>query len=47
VASRMFESPVMDRAYFMRLADTFRSPHLWKRENTQWALRHTVWQPPA
>ena len=41
-ASRMFESPTMDRDYFMRLADSFRSPHLWKRENGQWKLRHTV-----
>jgi len=32
----------MDRDYFMRLADAFRSPHLWKRENGQWKLRHTV-----
>ncbi|MES3002069.1 MAG: N-acetyl sugar amidotransferase [Pseudomonadota bacterium] len=44
-ATKMFESPVMDRDYFMRLADTFRSPHLWKREGNEWKLRHTVWQP--
>ena len=41
-ASKMFESPVMDRDYFMRLADTFRSPHLWKLDQGQWKLRHTV-----
>ena len=41
-ASRMFESPLMDRDYFMRLADTFRSPHLWRLESGQWKLRHTV-----
>lgn len=41
-ASQMFESPVMDRHYFMRLADNFRSPHLWKREADHWKLRHTV-----
>jgi hypothetical protein len=46
-ASKMFESPVMDGDYFMRLADTFRSPHLWKRDGGQWKLRHTVWQQPA
>jgi len=44
VASRMFEQPVMDREYFDALADSFRSPHLWKRENGEWKLRHTVWQ---
>lgn len=42
-ASKMFEQPVMDRAYFMHLADTFRSPHLWKHENGEWKLRQTVW----
>ena len=44
VASRMFEQPVMDRRYFDQLTDTFRSPHLWRFENGQWKLRHTVWQ---
>jgi N-acetyl sugar amidotransferase len=43
-ASTQFAQPVMDRDYFMALADRFRSPHLWKREGGKWALRHTVWQ---
>ncbi|HSV44332.1 MAG TPA: N-acetyl sugar amidotransferase, partial [Ramlibacter sp.] len=43
-ASKMFEQPQMDRDYFLRLADSFRSPHLWRREGDQWKLRHTVWQ---
>lgn len=42
VASKMFESPIMDRNYFMALADTFRSPHLWKQEDGQWKVRHQV-----
>ncbi|MDF2439445.1 MAG: hypothetical protein JWN98_429 [Abditibacteriota bacterium] len=42
-ASRMFEQPIMDKDYFMSLADQFRSPHLWQRENSQWKLRHAVW----
>jgi len=41
-ASQMFEQPTMDRQYFDRLADHFRSPHLWKWEN-EWKLRHAVW----
>jgi N-acetyl sugar amidotransferase len=41
-AAKMFERPIMDRGYFMALADQFRSPHLWKRENGVWKLRHTV-----
>src|SRR5262245_39061714 len=43
-ASRRFEQPIMDREYFMHLADRFRSPHLWKRENGEWRLRHTAWE---
>ncbi len=43
-ASRMFEQPVMDRDYFMALADQFRSPHLWKNEFGVWKLRHTVFE---
>jgi N-acetyl sugar amidotransferase len=27
---------------FLELCDRFRSPHLWKQENGQWILRHTV-----
>lgn len=42
VASQMFEQPVMDREYFMNMANRFRSPHLWKKENGMWKLRHTV-----
>jgi N-acetyl sugar amidotransferase len=44
VASKMFEQPVMDREYFMALADQFRSPHLWKQDNGVWKLRHTVYE---
>ncbi|MDT8903845.1 N-acetyl sugar amidotransferase [Anaeroselena agilis] len=44
IAHRMFEQPIMDRDYFMALADQFRSPHLWKRENDTWKLRHTVYE---
>ena len=42
-ASQMFENPEMDRDYFMSLADSFRSPHIWKYENGAWALRHACW----
>src|SRR5262245_18335222 len=42
-AAKMFEQPMMDRTYFMHLTDRFRSPHLWKREDGQWTLRHAVW----
>lgn len=43
-ASKMFEQPIMDRDYFTRLTDTFRSPHLWKWQDGEWRLRHAVWQ---
>lgn len=42
VASKKFEQPNMDRAYFERLTDRFRSPHLWKFEGNHWKLRRTV-----
>lgn len=43
-ASRQFESPIMDRAYFDALANRFRSPHLWAYEDGKWQLRRTVFQ---
>lgn len=43
VASKMFEQPVMTREYFEALTDSFRSPHIWKRENGKWKLRRTVY----
>lgn len=43
IASSMFEQPIMDRSYFNRLADTFRSPHLWSFEDDEWKLRHPLW----
>ena len=41
-AFRQFKHPVMNRAYFMKLADAFRSPHLWKKEKGEWKLRYQV-----
>ena len=43
LASRKFKQPMMNREYFMQLADQFRSPHLWKKAGGRWKLRHTVW----
>jgi N-acetyl sugar amidotransferase len=42
-ASKMFEQPNMDMDYFMSLADSFRSPHLWHLDGGKWKLRHTSW----
>lgn len=28
---------------FFEIADKFRSPHLWKKVNGDWRLRHAVW----
>ena len=42
-ASKMFEQPLMDRAYFNDLTDQFRSPHLWFYEDGLWRLRKTLW----
>ena len=32
----------MDSAYFSTLADSFRSPHLWEKNGSDWILRHQV-----
>ncbi|MFW0778156.1 MAG: N-acetyl sugar amidotransferase [Rickettsiales bacterium] len=40
-----FKNPVMTRESFMALVDEFRSPHLWKHENGEWKLRHSVYNP--
>lgn len=40
-AAKMFEQPIMDRDYFLHLADRFRSPHLWAW-NDGWTLRHRL-----
>ncbi len=42
VASKMFEQPVIDKNYFLKLSDTYRPAHLWKFENGQWSLRHPI-----
>jgi N-acetyl sugar amidotransferase len=43
-AAREFETPIMTREGFLDLADQFRSPHLWRRdENGDWVLSHAVW----
>jgi N-acetyl sugar amidotransferase len=44
-AFKQFDDPVMTKESFLRLADRFRSPHLWMKVDGQWKLRHTVWQP--
>ena len=41
-ASTMFKQPIMNREYFMALADQFRSPHLWEKNGGQWKLKHQV-----
>ena len=43
LASKQFEQPIMDRQYFENLADSFRSPHLWKFDQGSWQLRRSVW----
>ncbi|MBM4357062.1 MAG: N-acetyl sugar amidotransferase [Deltaproteobacteria bacterium] len=43
VASKCFDEPIFSKDRYLRLAADFRSPHLWKYENGEWGLRHTVW----
>lgn len=44
IASKQFSHPIMDRDYFDRLAESFRSPHLWQKKSNQWHLRRAVWR---
>ena len=46
-AADCFEQPWMDLAYFMHLADRFRSPHLWQYQGGRWSLRHTPFEGPS
>jgi N-acetyl sugar amidotransferase len=45
VASKQFRKPVMTKESFLELADTFRSPHLWRKDGGKWVLRHKVSDP--
>jgi N-acetyl sugar amidotransferase len=47
VASKALAEPIMTKDAFIALADNFRSPHLWQREDGAWKLRHNVWETPA
>ena len=42
LASRQFEQPVIDREYFMALANRFRSPHIWQHTDGGWKLRKAI-----
>jgi len=41
-AHAMFESPRVDKEYFMQLANSFRSPHLWQQQGDEWKLKYQV-----
>lgn len=41
-AFKKLAHPEMNREYFEELADKFRSPHLWKKENGIWKPRYQV-----
>ncbi len=43
VAHDAFAEPIMTKESFQRLADDFRSPHLWTKESGEWKLRHVIW----
>ncbi len=47
IAAGRFEQPLVDRAYFDRLTDKFRSPHIWQLQDDAWRLRRTVFSTDA
>ena len=42
IASKMFEETLMNKEYFERLTDKFRSPHLWMYNGSSWQLRNPI-----
>ena len=42
VATKGFTQPIMTKEYFHELAEQFRSPHLWRKDGSEWKLRHQV-----
>ncbi len=42
--AEIMEHIEMEPERFIELCDQFRSPHLWKRENGAWKLRHVPWE---
>ena len=38
----LFESPTVDKEYLFELSDSFRSPHLWKKTNKGFEIRHKI-----
>ena len=40
--SSLFESPSVNKEYFLNLCDNFKSPHLWKKTNKGFELRHKI-----
>ncbi len=42
IAFKKFEQPIMDKEYFQRLINRFRSPHLWVFESNKWSLRYPI-----
>jgi N-acetyl sugar amidotransferase len=47
VAHDAFEEPIMTKELFLRMADGFRSPHLWTKDSGEWKLRHVIWNQGA
>lgn len=43
-ASTQFKQPIMTKESFLTLADQFRSPHLWRKTESGWELRHKIWE---
>jgi len=42
IAHKMFEESTVTHEYYERLADSFRSPHLWVKDGGEWKLRNPI-----
>ena len=41
-AKNLIKEPKFTREYFDSVCDSFRSPHIWKKENNNWIHRKPV-----
>ena len=41
-AKHFIKEPKFTKDYFDSVCDSYRSPHLWKKENNNWVLRNPI-----
>ena len=44
ILPNFFEVLKLNDQKFEKIIDSWRSPHIWKKNNDKWELRNTVWK---